>query len=163
MKKKKQDKTPLIKATEYATPERARQDGGVFIEPVDRDNKGEVIQVRHKARITCKLDWYLNAGTITEDMWKAGAKFAFIYFCAGKMPRITPMYGDFVSGRRGHDPFASKTDAQIRLEDALAVLTGPEKDVLWDVCGNDQYAGTTPRTRAMVTGLRALTVHFTIR
>lgn len=149
-------------ATVFATPERARQEGGVGIEPVDRNLKGEVIQVRHKAKITCKLDWYLNAGTITEDMWKAGCRFTFYFFCAGKLPRTTPMYGDFVSGRKGHDPFASKTDYQIRLEEALNALTPEEQDVVWDVCGNDQYAGTPGRTRNLATGLRALVTLWSI-
>ncbi|AEP08904.1 hypothetical protein [Micavibrio aeruginosavorus] len=161
-KKSAADKAPLIKASEFATPERMRQEGGVSIEAVDRDAKGGVVQVRQRAKITCKLDWYLNAGTITEDMWKAGCRFTFYFFCAGKLPRTTPMYGDFVSGRRGQDPFASKTDYQIRLEKALEVLTPQEQDVIWDVCGNDQYAGTPARTRALLTGLRALAVLWAI-
>lgn len=155
---KKEKSSTTVMASVFATPERSRQNGGVEIEAVDRKATGEVVQVRHKAKITCKLDWYLKAGTITEDMWKAGNLFTFYFFCAGKQPRTTPMYGDFVSGRKGHDPFASKTDYQIRLETALSVLTPEEQDVVWDVCGNDQYASGGGRTRALVTGLRALTV-----
>ncbi len=157
----KKRKTKLVpRTTEFATPERMRQEGGVTVEPVDRNLRGDVVQVRHKAKLTCKLDWYRDAGSITQQMWEAGCKFARLYFMAGKMPRTTPMYGDFVQGRRGHDPLAGKTDAQTGLEEALAVLDSAEQDVVWDVCGNDQYAAGHRRLRALQTGLRALSVHW---
>lgn len=161
-KKKSADKAPLIKASEFATPERMRQDGGVSIEAVDRDAKGGVVQVRQRAKITCKLDWYLKKGTITEEMRKAGSLFSLYHFRAGKSPRVTPMYGDFVSGRQGADPLAGPTDSQIRLRKALDILTPEEQDVIWDVCGNDLYAGSGARTRNLITGLRALAVHWNI-
>ncbi|MDB5490345.1 MAG: hypothetical protein JWO78_194 [Micavibrio sp.] len=163
-KRKKKPQANLIKASEFATPERMRQDGGMTIEPVDDFRKnGEVIQVRQKAKQTCKLDWYLGAKTITKEMHDAGLRFAWLHFLAGKLPRTTAMYGDFITGRMGQEPTLASTDAKIALNKALAVMDGQEKDVVWDVCGNDLYAATVIRTRKLVTGLRALVTHFGIK
>jgi hypothetical protein len=154
-------KTP--KSAEFPTPERMRQNGGITIEPVDRNIRGDVIQVRAKAKHTCVLDFYLTMETITGEMWAAGTKFALYHFTSGKLPRTTVMYGDRVSGLQGHDPNAGPSDAQLKLREALGILTPSEQDVVWDVCGSDQYAGTGGRIRDLRTGLRALSIHWGIK
>jgi hypothetical protein len=157
-----EDKKPKIEPIKYSalpTPEAIRHGGGITLEVLDRDNKDNVIQMRAKFKITCKLDWYMKKGVITEEMRDAGNQFGSYFFYAGKSPKVTVMYREFTSGGSDHDPLTEKTDAQIRLDKAMSVLTADEKDVLIEVCGFDNYAGKH-RVKWLPTGLRALSVHF---
>ncbi|MBI1425794.1 MAG: hypothetical protein GC149_20405 [Gammaproteobacteria bacterium] len=157
----KKFRTPMV--SEFGPDERV-QHGGVVYEPASVDNDGKVLQVRARVKITCKLDWYLDAGTITEAMWQAGCKFTYLHFCAGKVPRVNVMWRERIQNSRMAGDFDawmnSKSWAQEALERALAELESDEQDVIWDVCGLDLYAGNPARVRSMQTGLRALSVHF---
>lgn len=163
IKKQKKPGKRLPTFTDTPTPERMRQDGGTTLEVADRSLRGEPTRVFFRAKVSCRLDWYYNRKVITDEMYDAGRLFAKAFFYAGKSKRTTPMYGEFIaSGRTDFDPYVDKTDAQIRLDNALKVLTQDEKDVVWDVCGADIHAGGAGRVRHLQTGLRALSVHFGI-
>lgn len=147
------------KTSEFPTPERQRK-GGVVLEAVDRNLSGTVIQTRARATVTTRLDWYLSRGVISRDMHRAGERISEILFRAGKSPRVCVMFRERVQGLNGNHGLDEKTEAQISLDEALAVLDSSEKDAIWDVCALDNFAN---KPRALSTGLRALVVHFRIR
>jgi len=148
-----------MRASDTPTLERQNR-GDVVFEVIDRTLAGEVIQTRARGTMTTRLDWYLARKVITEDMHRAGEKMAAILFRAGKMPRVCVMFRERVSGLGVDDPHLTKTDAQIALNKALAVLNAQETDAIWDVCALDNWANNS---KHLITGLRALTVHFMIK
>lgn len=150
----------LPRFSEGPTLERQRKDGGVAWEPIDRSLTGNVVQTRARVAVSSRLDWYLDKKTISQQMHDAGERMAKIMFHAGKHPRICIMFRERVSGLNGQsEAMLDKTSAQIALDDALAVLDSQERDAIWDVCALDNFAGNT---RALVTGLRALVLHFRV-
>lgn len=158
-KRKSAPKIPTF--NDAPTQERLKQDGGAGVEVVDRNLRGEATRIRYKAKVSCKLDWYLVRGSITEQMHRAGSRFAEHFFYAGKSKRLTPMYGEFIaSGRTDFDPYIEKTAAQEWLEKSLAVLTPDERDVVWTVCGQDNNIIKRSDIRHLQTGLRALAVFY---
>lgn len=166
-KKKKPDRKNVNDlVSDFGPPERARQDGGIITEPVDRNTRGKVIQTRARAKITCKLDWYFDARTIDSQMWHAGARFSLLYFTAGKVPRVTvalkerikrdPRLGDYDEWLNNY------TVAQQKLTEAYGRLNEGERDVVREVAGLDNYAGTPGRVRTLCMALRALAVFWHI-
>ena len=172
MKKKNNQNKRNLKAgmslpcgSDFGTPERARQDGGISFQAASRKSDGTVIQTQAKAKISCKLDWYWDKGTIDNQMYHAGAKFALLYFYAGKVPHTSMEIKERVQKSRtsGQEDFMnSYSDAERALNDALDVLDPDERDVIREVAGLDNYAGRPGRTLKLKHGLRALAVHWKI-
>jgi hypothetical protein len=153
-------------SSDYGTPERAKRDGGISIRAVNRKNDGSIIQTGGKAKRSCKLDWYWDKGTIDNQMYHAGAKFALLYFLSGKVPRTTVMLKERVQTSMTPSDYErllnSYSDAEQSLNDALDVLDPDEKDVIREVAGLDNYAGRPGRTLKLKHALRALAVHWKI-
>lgn len=150
----------MPRVSEGPTLERQRQ-GGVVWEAIDRSLSDTVIQTRARVKVSTRLDWYKERGTITEAMHRAGETMSSIMFFAGKSPRLCVMFRERVSGLNNQgDRILEKTGAQISLDAALAVLDANERDAIWDVCALDNFAVKTGPLR---TGLRALAVHFQTR
>lgn len=150
--------TRLPRVPEGPTLERQRK-GDVVWEALDRSLAGNVVQTRAVAKVSMRIDWYLDRGVITADMHRAGVRMSEIMLAAGKMPRVCVMFRERMDGLRGQNDriLTDKTEAQIALDNALLVLDGKERDAIWDVCALDNFACNT---RALVTGLRALVLHF---
>jgi hypothetical protein len=146
------------RAAEMPTPERLDRDGGVAWEAIDRKETGEVIQMRARARQTCRLDEYLERQIITRQQHEAGIRFARLYFDAGKVPRTAVMWRERVDGLRGE--IMTLTDAQLRLDEVTAALNVMQRDVVRSVCGLDEDAGSPGRFRALVSGLVILVIYF---
>lgn len=149
-----------VKSSEWPTREAIRHNGGIDINVLDRALNNSIIQLQAKFKITCKLDWYHTKGVVTEQMRDAGKEFHKYFYYSGKVPRTTVMYREYTDpGEYGYDPFVDKTDAQIRYDEALTILTPDERDAAIDVCGLDNYAGRG-RLKYLQWALCKLTVHF---
>lgn len=165
--KRKQTKAKLVKIAAGPTPERMRQEGGVSFEPLDRNSNDEITEVRWKAKITDKLDWYASRGIIDEPMHDAGKRLSRLYFSSGKVPKTTVMYREMIKRSMTPGDFESHindyTDSQKALLAALKIVTQDESQVLFSVCALDEFAGgTAVRKRAMITGLAKLAGHWGI-
>lgn len=165
----KKPKHPVFDTPQVADlgpPERT-QHGGVRYEKANIDEKtGQIMQMRAKARISCKLDWYWDKGTIDAQMYHAGIRFAVLFFDSGKVPRVNVMWRERIQKSMSSSDYDnwlnSYSHAQNELLKAYDVLDPAERDVLREVAGLDNYAGGAERTRKLRTGLRALATHWRI-
>ena len=162
---KKKQKKHYIKHSELPTPERMRKEGGIKITNADYDSKGEVVAVKAVAGITHSLDWYLSKNSIDQRMHDAGMLFHRYFHMAGKTPKVTTSLKPPSDGNEGgYERFMIlNTDAQKKINDALDELNADERDVIREVCGLSNRAGSSKRTLFLKTGLTALAVHWGLR
>jgi hypothetical protein len=107
--------------TDLGPAERSRQQGGLDLEPVARDLRGNATQMRAKAKVECILDAYWRRCQIIDRQHEAGLVFRTYWHRAQGAPRVTTRY-DLSPRFRAIDseaPNVARTDAQRRLENAL--------------------------------------------
>lgn len=131
----------------------ALRDGGVVLEPIERDLAGGVKQERARRRFECRLDWYHAKGTISDAQWVAGMKLRALWLGAHGAPRVIGTYGRVRLGDPGVDEHIDRVE---RYNVAIALVKPEHRDAVVTVCGLDAWAGTRMRTRALKDGLETL-------
>lgn len=153
----------IVSTGEQATRERCQKPGGVITETIGRDASGKALMKRQRVRIECMLDHYFYASRLDERQYKAGLKFREIYlhvrFDINSKSSRTP----FVKDERLFNP-----DGKMLIHlDCLRLLDGAHKrlspeqwNIIRNVCGYDEYAGTYPKLKTLVRGLDLLALHW---
>lgn len=144
--------------TDLGPAERAQQKGGLEVEPVARDLRGNATQMRAKAKVECILDAYWRRCQIVDRQHEAGLVFRTYWHRAQGQPRVTTRYDPSPRFRAVDTdaPNVARTDAQRRLENALGALSKAQRAVVVSVCGMDEWAGGTDRLDTLRRGLTAL-------
>jgi hypothetical protein len=162
-KHKKNRAMPVVRVGELATPERRRQLGGVMTEVVDRDASGKAYMKRHRVRIECMLDYYFNEFRLTEAQYMAGLKFREFYLRVNFGTNCKILCNPFLMQPGQADP-EGKALAHLHclrmLDEAYAVLSQVQREVVRDVCGHDEYPGNHARKKALLRALDALASHW---
>jgi hypothetical protein len=138
--------------------ERSQHRGGLELEPVARDLRGNPTALRAKAKVECILDAYWRRCQIVDRQHEAGLVFRTYWHRAQGAPRVTTRY-DLSPRFRGAATDAvsvARSDAQRRLENALGALSAAQRTVVVAVCGMDEWAGGTDRLDTLRRGLTAL-------
>ena len=159
-----QKETIPVKTSDHGTKERARQEGGLIIEPAEKTKGGQVIQTRARGKSVSSLHWYLKKGSITEQMYEAGLIFALWFNRAEHAPSIrscldSPIRIDKSFNVHSNSPFSNE-DARRHIIKTCKILSSLERNVIIDVAGFEKRAGGEKRTLALKTGLRALATYY---
>jgi len=140
-KTKNKKKAAPIQMGEKPTPERRQQNGGVVQETLGREANDKATLKRHRARMECALDAYLLKGKITLAEHQAGMRFRQAYLRAVLKIRVE----DNGAGSHG-DPemaFIAVPASEQTLCKAYEVLTSTQKKAVIQICGHDEWGGTT--------------------
>jgi hypothetical protein len=111
-------------------------------------------RVKHE----CRLDWYLDKGSIVDRQHEAGLRFRRDWLLAVATQRMIGTYGPKMSG--GQDFTAAQLAARRRLGRAMSSLGRDVAPIVVDVCCFDRWAsGGLPILRD---GLTVLAEHYGI-
>jgi uncharacterized protein DUF6456 len=143
----------VLPSVDHGTPERARHGELVTRETMDAGITGK--RVKHE----CRLDWYLDKGSIIDRQHEAGLRFRRDWHFAAAAPSVIGADGARISRAAGRQDF---TDTQLaarrRMTAAIDLLGGELAEIVVDVCCFDNWAsGRLPRLRD---GLTALADHY---
>jgi hypothetical protein len=161
--RKKNKRSSTVKNGETATPERRRQLGGVETEIVDRDASGKVYIKRQRARLECMLDYYLKLRRISEEQYKAGCKFRYLYLRAAHNYSCLNLTDRFRMEPKQADPewrLLNHMDCIRVLIVASKELTPEEYAIVRNVCGYDSFAGNRENKRILDHALGLLATHW---
>jgi len=153
-KPKNKKKATPIHLGESPTPERRQQNGGVVQEIMDREPNGKILIKRHRAKAECALDAYFLKGRITLAEYEAGMKFRVAYLRAVFRIQVE----DNGAGSHG-DPemaFIAVPASEQTLRQAYGVLTSNQKKAIIQICGHDEWAGTTRLVETLQRALEQL-------
>jgi hypothetical protein len=111
-------------------------------------------RVKHE----CRLDWYLDKGSIIDRQHEAGLRFRRDWLLAVATQRMIGTYGPRMSG--GQDFTTAQLAARCRVGRFMACLGRDVAPIVVDVCCFDRWAsGGLPILRE---GLTALADHYGI-
>jgi len=147
--------------SDLGTPERANH-GGISLEPVDRDLRGNVRQMRAHVRVECVLDAYWTRCQIIDRQREAGLRFRDLWERSTTVPRVTARYDERTPAGGSADATARIQDAKERLASALRQMPAQEAMVTIAVCGHNEWAGGTRRLEALRRGLTSLADYWRI-
>ena len=148
------DRIATVRVGEAPTPERRNQNGGIKAEIVDRDVSDRVLVKRYKAVWECPLDTYFDHDTISAPEHHAGQKFRRAYFRAVFGIHVE----DIGSGCEGDPEMGILTPlySERLIKQACSVLSPKQKEVVINVCGYDEVAGSTAKVKTLHRALERL-------
>jgi hypothetical protein len=155
MSKKQKNRILTVRIGETPTQERRSHDGGVKAEIVDRDISDKVLIKRYRAVWECPLDTYLDRAAISPPEHRVGQKFRRAYFRAVFGIRVE----DVGSGCEGDFEMSMLTPiySQRILKQAYEALSLKQKEIVINVCGHDEVAGSTAKVKTLHRALERLT------
>jgi len=138
---------------DHGTPERAQHGELVTRETMDAGITGK--RVKHE----CRLDWYLDKGSIIDRQHEAGLRFRRDWHFAAAAPSLVGSYGARISRLAGRQDF-SDTQLVARRRTAAAIdrLGRELAEIVVDVCCFDNWA--SGRLPALRDGLGMLADHY---
>lgn len=160
--RKLQIKPDAYRVGETATPERARQLGGVVERPLAYANSGKLVHRRQEARIECTLDAYrfrrmfAPDDETNENRYQAAILFRWAYLTAARTIKVSEPDWTRVDGGAVLPGEDKPTMARRRLRAAQAALSFEQYAVIETVAGWDALAGNSRRLEKLRCGLDEL-------
>ena len=132
------------------TPERRRQNGGVYHDAVEWDVDGKTLITRYRAVWSCPLDAYRDSKFITGAEHLAGAIFHQAYYRTVLSPlaRRERISGHTITGR--------PTKSHYILRHAFRTLSPFARKAVIDICGHEEPARDERKLHALKQGLAQL-------
>lgn len=155
LRAKLSNKNIPIRIELLATPERARQEGGVVLDYYAVAPNSRVLAVRSKARCECKLDGYFLFGKIAKDEHAAGIMFREAWQSFEGIKTRDSTVQTFGTGD-GSNAIDRLIAGERRLKEAHTALRHKQWDVVVSVCGENEPAGGSKRLATLRRGLDAL-------
>ncbi len=145
-KQRRRDELPVA---DHGTPERARHGELVRRETMVAGVTGK--RVKHE----CRLDWYVDKGSIIDRQYEAGLRFRRDWQFADAAAKVIGTYGPQISrAERRHDFTEMQLAARRRIASAIALLGCDLAPIVIDVCCFDEWAsGRLPALRDALTKL----------
>lgn len=139
------------------TVERMKQLDGVRKQLVS-ESPNRAGKPRYRARAECILDGYLVRRNISDSQHAAGIMLRDAYQRAALRIQTRNFVMVVVDQKKGDadDGAVSESCARQRYNKAMLALSLEQREVLIDVCGNDQTAGGSKKMRVLVKGLQVL-------
>jgi hypothetical protein len=138
---------------DHGTPERSQHGELVTRETMDAGITGK--RVKHE----CRLDWYLDKGSIIDRQHEAGLRFRRDWHFAAAAPSLVGSYGARISRLAGRQDFSDTQLAARRRTAAAIDRLGRElAEIVVDVCCFDNWA--SGRLPALRDGLGMLADHY---
>lgn len=155
--RKAKSSLPVCRETILATPERARQHGGVVKELLPESPNSRVMIPRHKARCECRLDEYFMLGKLDKSEHAAGIRFraAWLTKAEGIKTQDSTIESIGACGC-SLNAIERQTVAERVLKEAYAELSPHQALIIVSVCGCDGAAGSKDHLCTLRRGLEAL-------
>ena len=132
------------------TPERRRQNGGVYHDAVEWDLDGRTLITRYRAVWSCPLDAYKALGVINGAEHLAGSLFHQAYYRTvlsrgARRERLNPRPSNI-----------RPTASERTLKSAYRILAPQTKGAVIDICGHEEPVRDRRKLYALKQGLRQL-------
>lgn len=136
-------------AADHGTLERARHGELVRRETMVAGVIGK--RVKHE----CRLDWYVDKGSIIDRQYDAGLRFRRDWQFAATAAKVIGTYGPQISRAEGRQDFTeTQLASRRRIASAVALLGRDLAPIVIDVCCFDEWAsGRLPALRDALTRL----------